>query len=410
MLELLLGSTNFLNQCQFNISFLNEDGWIGICMLVVMTSLLISAVGYSLSSFLPGSQRERLRGIVRYEYIQGIFSIILIVVLFSMSLGACDLGGALTYSASGYQDPFQFAQYYVGNLLFSKGIALVTGLFSAGTVLAIDAAISSYTASAIGNLFPEGAPKQVGILGSTLKYVPTLQITGTDQPAEILYEYSYVLYYLLAPLVVVTFGLLFVAFLSLPAIEALSLTLVIPIAIIMRSLAFTGPKLREVSNTLIALAIAFYFVLPLTFAMNYYVVNWVYCLNGGTCNPYVAYLGAGGYNLNTLPINQLLASPDLLTTQGTPNFGAITLPGNFYGYGVLQGNGGFGNMMSEVIQGLANVPGFLNNFDTETAQYLFQGIFLVGLDAAITIGFAVGLSKGLETLGQLMGVGPFWSG
>ncbi len=405
MIYPFLSSTNFLLQCQHNISFLNQNGWIGICMLVIIASMMLGAVAYGLSGLFPASLREKMKGAARYEYVQGVFSIILVLVIFGMSLSACDLGGALTSGATGYTDPFQFSQYYIGNLLFSKGIALTTGLFTAGTVLAIDAAIVNYVASAIGNLIPQGAPVNSGLGISVVK---AIGITGTDEPASIIYEYSYVLNALLAPVIVVTFGLLFVIFLTLPAIEALALTLVIPIAIAMRSLAFAGPRLRDASNTFIALAIAFYFVLPLTIAMNYYIVNWVYCLNGGSCNPYVAYLETGGYLLNTLPVNQLLANPGLVTTANMPGTGTLMIPWNFFGYGAIAGSGGFVNMMKEVIQGIISVPTFLNTFGIEAAQYLFQGIFLIALDVSITVGFAVGLNKGLNMIGQLLAVGPFW--
>ncbi len=399
----LLSATGFLMQCQNNITFLDKNGWIGICMLVIIASMMLGAVGYGIAGLLPASQREKLKGVARYEYVQGVFSVILVTVIFAMSLSACDIGGALASGAVGYTDPFQFSQYYIGNLLFSKGLALVTGLFTAGTVLAIDAAMANYLASAIGNFIPLGTPK-----GSKLSYVSIVGITGTDEPASIIYEYSYVLNALIAPIIVVTFGLLFIVFMALPAIETLALTLVIPIAIAMRSLAFTGPRLRDASNTLIALAIAFYFILPLTIAMNYYIVNWVYCLNGGSCNPYVGYLGTGGYLLDTLPVNQLLANPGFVTTANLPGTGYLKLPINFFGYGAIAGSGGFINMVKEIVQGLISVPTLLNTFGIEAAQYLFQGIFLIALDAAITVGFAVGLNKGLNMIGQLLAVGPFW--
>ena len=143
MIDLLLASSAFLSQCSYNITFLNKNDWIGICMLVVVLSMMISAAMYGFSGLLPGTQREKLKGVVKYEYIQAIFSLILITALFSMSVAACNIGAALTNGASGYQDPFQFAGLYIGNLMFAKGIAIVTGLFSAGTALVIDAAFAN---------------------------------------------------------------------------------------------------------------------------------------------------------------------------------------------------------------------------------------------------------------------------
>ncbi|HUB92422.1 MAG TPA: hypothetical protein VL945_00510 [Candidatus Saccharimonadales bacterium] len=398
---LLSSSSTFLSQCAYNISFLNNNNWLSITALVVVMSLMISAMAYGLSGLFPGNTRERVRGVVKYEYIQGIFSIILIIVLFTLSFSACSIGSALVGTAAAplnYQDPFQFASYYIGNLMFAKGIALVTGLFSAGTVLMVDATLVNFFVSEIGQAVP------IRNSGTGLK----IAITGTDEPATVIYEYSYVLNTVLAPLVVVSFGLLFVIFLSLNVIEALALTLVIPVAIIMRSLAFTGPKLREVSNGLVAIAIAFYFVFPLTLAMNYYVVNWTYCINGGSCNPYATPYLNPGYQLNNLPINQLFTNPEYASTASISGIGAlINVWTNFYSF-QAQGSGGFLAAVSEIFQGLVSVPSLLNNFVMETAQYLFQAIFLIALDVGITIGFAVGLHKSLEAMGQIFGIGPFW--
>lgn len=389
-------STAFLSQCQYNIAFLNYDGWIGITVLVILISLLAAAAVYAFSGPLPGNTRERLRGVVKFEYIQGIFSIILVIALFSMSLSACAIGGELTQGATtNYQDPFQFANYYIGNLLFSKGLTLTTSMFSEGVVLVIDAFFVTYALSFAGSFIPPLSVKGFSILPA---------IATSDQPATVIYDYSSVLNLLLEPIVVVTFGLLFVVFLALPAIEALSLTLIIPVAIIMRSLSFTGPRLREASNALIAIAIAFYFILPLTIAMNYYVVNWTYCLNGGSCNPYAStYLQP--YKVNSLPLSQLFTNPEVQNIQGL----SVSVPYNFYA-AEIQSNGGFSAIAKQVATALVTMPQQLDNFVDYTAQYLFQAIFLIGLDVGITIGFAIGLHKGLESIGQVLGVGPFWSG
>lgn len=410
MLDLLQVTTGFLGQCQYNISFLNENGWITIATIVVLISLLVSAMAYGLSGLLPGNTRERLRGIVKYEYIQGIFSIILIVILVTMSLSACTIAQQLVGNQAGYQDPFQFASTYIGNLMFAKGINLVTGLFSGGTVLLIDTFFVNFFISELGQGIPVRTPTSFNLLGGTGTITPQVAITGTDEPATIIYEYAFVLNTVLAPLVALSFGLLFVIFLALNIVEALALTLVVPVAIIMRSLAFTGPRLREVSNALIALAIAFYFVFPLTLAMNYYVVNWTYCVNGGTCNPYFKPYLTPGYTLNNLPINNLFTNPNYNNTQSISGYGSLgNIPLNFYG-AVISGNGGLINIAKEIGQGIVSVPNLLNTYVIETAQYLFQALFLIALDVGITIGFAVGLQKSLEAMGQLFGVGPFWGG
>jgi hypothetical protein len=412
MQPFLLLTTAFIGQCQYNLKFLNYDGWINATVLLVIGVLMVTSAVYAISGLLPSNTREKLRGAVKYEYIQGIFSIILIAVLFTASLAACEVGGALTQGASyTYSDPFQFANYYISNLLFNKGIQLTTQMWSAGVLFIIDAFIVNYVLSLAASFIPPITITSGRVLG--LKILPAIAVGGNDQAATIIYDYNSILYLILEPLVVVTFGLLFVIFLALYAIESLSLTLVIPVAIIMRSLSFTGPRLREASNALIAISIAFYFVFPLTIAMNYYVVSWTYCLGSlSGCNPYATQLLP--YQLNSLPLNQLLNNPTVdcnldgigvCPSQTTPLIG---IPLNFWA-AIASSNGGLASAGKEVLTGLYNLPGVINNFTEYTAQFLFQSIFLIGLDVGITIGFAVGLNKGISTIGSMIGSGPFWS-
>jgi hypothetical protein len=401
MLNLLFAAiaNAFTNQCQYNISFLNFDGWITITTLVVLVTLMISAIVYAFSGLLPGNTRERLRGVVKYEYVQGLFSVFLIISLFGLSLASCNIVGILTQGATTtYTDPFQFANTYVGNLLFTKGLTLITSLISAGVDLTIVAFAVNSALDFTGAFITYFS---FGKYGNITPY-----IANSDQPLTVIYDYGSILDALLAPIIVVTFGLLFVVFLMLPAIEALALTLIIPVAMIMRSLAFTGPRLREASNVLIAISVAFYFVFPMTLAMNFYVVNWTYCINGGLCNPYASYLG--NYQINTLPISKLFNGPEVQNISGVSLGGQpLSLPYNFYG-DIISSNGGLAATAKLVASGLTNVPNLINGYVQETAQYLFQAIFLMALDVGITIGFALGLNKGLDTLGQMLGVGPFW--
>ncbi len=411
MEPLLLLTTSLLSQCQYNIHFLNYDGWLNVAALVIIAVLMISATVYVISGLLPENPREKLRAAVKYEYIQGIFSIVLIAVIFTASIAACDIGGALTQSSSFvYNDPFQFANYYMSNLLFTKGIALTTSMWSAGVLFIIDAFFVQYALTLAGSLIPP-----LTISGGTvgLSIQPFITAGGSSESATIIFDYNSVLYAILEPLVVVAFGLLFVIFISLTAIETLSLTLVIPVAIIMRSLSFSGPRLREASNALIAIAIAFYFVFPLTLAMNYYVVNWTYCLgNLSGCNPYATELTP--YQINQIPFNQLFNNPastcnlDGLGACASATPSPITIPLNFW-TAVANSNGGLASASRQVIKAMIDMPQIIDNYSEYTAQFLFQAIFLIGLDVGITIGFAIGLNKGLSTIGSILGGGPFWS-
>ena len=91
-----------------------------------------------------------------------------------------------------------------------------------------------------------------------------------------------------------------------------------------------------------------------------------------------------------------------------PSIGGISLPLNFFGADLFAGNNGLLGIIGNVVNGLENMPRLINGYVLETAQYLFQGIFLIAIDVAITVGFAVGLNRGLNSIGQLLAVGPFW--
>ena len=122
----------------------------------------------------------------------------------------------------------------------------------------------------------------------------------------------------------VSFGGLFILFLGLKIVEASALTIVAPIAIVMRSLSFMGPQLRRMSNLFLAMAIGFYFVLPLMIVLNSYVAS---CLNIGasipqaTCNyPFFsAYMQ--GYNLPATSTSLFTSSTQYpVNSQVLPSF------------------------------------------------------------------------------------------
>ena len=421
-------ASNFLNQCSANISYLNHNNWIGITALVVLTFMMVGAAAYGFSGIFPTNMREKIRGSVRYEYVQGVFSLVLIAAVFSVSLTACSVEGYITSSATkfggptlgvtpacgmSYTDPFQFSNCYVGNLLFSKGTTLISDMIAEGFLLFTEGNLLFFAVNSAAQVLSIGSGAGTlstffGTISGGLGVSPS--ISNSEGPAEIFYDYSFILVYVFEAIIVATFGLLFLLFLGLSFIEMLSLTVVLPVAIAMRCISFAGPKLREASNAFIAIAIAFYFVFPVTIAMNYYIVNWTYCTNGGACNPYAqSYLGT--YTLSTLPLINLFTNPETVALGSGTGVGGINLalPLNFYG-AVLQSNGGLLNTVKNMLFAAAALPNVMNNYTEETAQFVFQGIFLIALDIAITVGFSVGFFKGLETVGQIMAVGPVWSG
>ena len=55
-----------------------------------------------------------------------------------------------------------------------------------------------------------------------------------------------------------------------------------------------------------------------------------------------------------------------------------------------------------------DIPSVIILYAAKTAQYVFEGIVLIGIDMAIVLAFAQGLTKGLNSAGKMIGTGPFW--
>jgi nitrate reductase NapE component len=214
-------------------------------------------------------------------------------------------------------------------------------------------------------------------------------------------NYVGVLSGIFTPMVVATFGMLFLQFIMLPVISGISLSILLPIALLIRSFGFTGPRLREAADSFLALAIVLYFVYPLTFVMNYQIISWLYCSNGPVCNPYPQY--NGGYQLSSLSASSLFASNTVPANMFGYNLG---LASNFYGplFSGKMSYLGIGN----ILYGWAAVPNDINTITVALAQYLFEGIVLIALDLAITIGLAIGLQRGISSALSFLGGGSIW--
>jgi hypothetical protein len=134
----------------------------------------------------------------------------------------------------------------------------------------------------------------------------------------------------------------------------------------------------------------------MTIVMDSYITGWLYCTNGTICNPYSGYLGS--YPLSNLPVSPLFKQT------GEKTLG-IDAPLSIYSAEV-SGNGGIGSMLTQMLEGLVRLPALVQNFIPSVAEYVFQGIILLGLDLAITVGFAIGLTKSFAAASSFMHVGP----
>ncbi len=379
-------------------NYVNANNWIAINYVVVLVTIMIAGLLYAISGIMPTSTREKLRGAARYEAIQGVVSVLIIMILILFASTVCYAGetmasqitggGAAFTSNLNYQGPFQYAENYLASLLYQKGLTISTNLYSTAVDYSINADVIELGGTTITNIL-QSSFKPLAFGPVEVEILPSFQI------GLIYLSYSTLFVDLYGTLTVLTFGGLFMLWLLLFFIYSISLTLVVPIAIIARSFGFVGPKLREASEQLLAIAIAFYFILPIMISFNSYAVGWMYANN----NP--AFVCANGA---CNPLNSL--TPSSLFTQGTVNTGGffdIGLPLNLI-------NLGSGGMSWANLNTLLAAPTAAQNFAAVIAEYMFEGVVLLALDFAVTLGFAVGLAKGLNAISGLISSGPVWGG
>ncbi len=376
---------------------LNTNNWIQINLLVILLSFSISAVIYALGGIFSASMREKLRGAAKYEAFQGVVSIMIIMVLIGFSAVSCQTGAALTVSSSkiihtSYQDPMQFAESYIGNLMFTQGLSLFSQIYTESVLLAVNANIASTIEETLEALIYQyvGVSFSAGFVGTLFGFSGALGAT-------------------FEPMIVVAFGVLFMIYLILPIIEALALTVIVPLALVMRSIPFAGPKLRESSDTFLALAIGFYFILPLAILMNGYIMAWIYsspCTPGSSlCNPYIQFTPA--YSLQQVSVNNLFNTPPQALTSGSCSFCGLQITSSFFSSGFSQ-EGGILSGLKAIFEATFDIPQIMVEYSLKTAEYMFEAVVLIGLDLAITLAFAQGLTKGLNAVSRIIGVGPFW--
>jgi hypothetical protein len=396
---LVYSATNAYTQsCTY--TALDHNSWIEINVLLMLLVMMVASFIYSLASFLPAGSRERMRGAAKVEVVQIFLSFFIILALIAFAAATCQAGEGLTQGLTSqgtetFQDPMQYSQAYIGDLLFVKSAELFGQMYSESVEFVL-----------WGNLLSELI---------TVFEVPITQEVHLQLNANavgVYYGYAGVLSGTYAALLVVTYAILFVLWITLPIIEALALTVIVPVALIMRSLPFTGPRLRESADSFFSIAIAFYFILPLTITLDSYIMGWVLCTNsnfGGQfilpaqCNPFIAITGHP--LLTTLDVNSFFSGNPSKINSGL--FG-VGVPFSFF-EGAVTGGGGLFSYIENGFKTLFIMPYVINGFGNEIAQYLFQAIFLVALDIVITIGFAQGLTKGLNAMSNIMGFGPFWS-
>ncbi len=391
---------------------INTSNWIYINAIIILLTLTVSGAIYAFSKMLPQKEASKIKGYIKYEYVQCIISIAIIVVLIIFQSVACNYSAGITGA-----DPFTSAQVYVGSLLFVNGTSIITQLYSASVQTTINGQIISGLAGGSlglglsklntnygGTWLPPGTAGNPTGAPLYLKGPLDIKIEPSANFPLLFKNYGDMLLDLYAPLVIATFGMLFLQYITLPMIATLCLSVVVPLALLIRSFGFVGPRLKEAADSFLAIAIAFYFVYPMTFVMDQQIIAWVFCSpNVPTCNPYYSSYGIP-YTLNSISESSLFSSNTAYVSNyfsGTTSAN-FNIPLSFYGSIISE--------LGTTNNGTTIFAPFNLVFSDGSliAQYMFKGVVLVALDLALTIGFGLGLMKAINSGLAFINEGGIW--
>lgn len=407
--------TTALNTCALwgTTSYVNS--WLWINILVILGSLLAIAVAYSLSSFFPASTRGKLRGFVRFEMIQMVISIAIIAALLSFAAAACNVSTSMTQSISGTSlNPFQFSEHYLATT-FNGGLTLLSNIYSTSIAYSVYATgIRLLTNIAIRGFNLAAYFKSSTILTKILTrtankggIIPTPgSLIGSFCDSSKICEYETIpsndfstLYNLFAgiyidiyaPILITAIGLLLIQFLAVPVMQYTAFTIVLPVAIGMRSIAFFSSGIGDASNALIAIAVALYIIYPMMVAFDSYAMAWVFSAN----NPTHQYLASAFNTTAVQPNAYLQATPNLNSSDA---IGGISQELSFL-------TGAFAGSYKFYAPSLSWLS-TTRTYTDDLASFFFQGVMLMALNIAVTMGLAMSLYKALKSgLGE---AGRFW--
>ncbi len=381
MLDFLLQ----LNTCSLG-GGINTGNWISVNLILILLIFTLVGMINAIAKLFPSALSKKIMEFVKYEYAQGAISIVIVAVILVFAGVACNLQYSFVPAHSQNPNAFTFAENYLNNLLFVQGIGLVTSLNSYIVKYSIYAGVLS----AIN-------PVQLTPGSFRVPVVKNITIKPGSALTDLYGAYITIMDWYVA-IVVPVFGFLMIQFLMVPLVQALSLVVVVPVGIAIRCASFFQPKLREAANSFIAIAIAFYFIYPITFVMDSYITSWLFCTGSvASCNPFVSYLD----KLHS-PLSGNIQNSILSTNPPTPS-GGNGQPLSIFGFGfnIFLSNifTALGNVIPnavDMITSLLYLPTITQSLGYNVAVFMFQGVFLVAFNMAITVGFALGLNNALN--------------
>ncbi len=363
--------------------------WNNIAYLVILVSIFAIAVIYAASNFLPGETRSKLRSFSKAELVQTIISIFIIVILIAVSQIACSLS-LIGGSSSSSSNPFTFSENYVSNLLSESntgGIYLMTSIFSYSYAYTLISGVMDY-AGQIFSSFISGLFSTSGYITPSISYGPGAYY-GTI---------SSVMLSVLMPLTLMGVALLFVQYIALIVSQAAAFAILLPIALVLRAFAFTNKGIKQAANAAIAIALALYIIYPLTVVFDANALSWITtsCSSGVTnCNPSAVYISTP----SSLYINGFFSS----SASGSVGIGGQSTSFNF-------GSAFFSSLFPSSAPFLylaTNATSVMYTLIVNIAGFLFDAIFMLAVNLTITLSFAMGLSRALDS--GLEGASSFWS-
>ncbi|MCL5239067.1 MAG: hypothetical protein M1286_01165 [Candidatus Marsarchaeota archaeon] len=391
------------NACGF--ATINQNGWVGINLLVVLFSISIAAFVYTLANFMAPSAAQRLKAISSYEMLEVIISAVILIILIGFAFTICQVGPSLVGGAN-YTSLFTSADNYAGSLLFVNGINLISKMYTTSIQYSIASNIFTWTLNKVFG----GAGGT--IIGTSIKGGLSYVTLSFSNAVEGLFSgVSAIFTEFYGGLLAVAFSGLFILFITLPIIQAAALTVLAPLALLFRTFAFGGPQLRKVSNSLLALAIGFYFVFPLMIGLNIYIAGCLHITGlsqTSTCSSasgfnYYGYFSSflGNYQLPNVSTSFFTStSPTAVNTTTVPSFASgLSLPATFFGPA-------FSNL-NQLIAVVFTAPNVAAEYGTTVAAYLFLGIVLIAIDMGVTMGFIMGIARGLDSISEMFSPGRF---
>jgi len=369
------------------------SGWLPATYIVILFGFLVVAAVYMVSRLMPTSVSSKLREITKVEITQIVLSIFIILILLSVTSAACNVSSSLgrqvlanagVTSNSGVS-PFQYADYYIGTLALNHGINLLGYIYTTSIGYAIEARVITALSQDLSV-----SPDVGSIISFKISYGHDL---GTLYGAL-----SDVYIDALSPILVITIGMLFLQYLALPLLEFTAFTVILPVALLIRLIPYGGTGLKNASNAILAIAIAAYIIYPLMIAFDSYMVYWIY---SPTLNPAYGCTNclSSAYTLPSIPSSSFLSTS---VTSSTNN--ALGTIGSSLGISVPATN----NLLStSFFSSLSINPEPKVAYITqEMSQFIFVAVFLFGLNLAVTLGFAMGLARGLNV--GVEGATSFW--